>query len=310
MSGLVELGVVEAAAAVGTGEVSPVELVEAALERIAAVDGELGAYITVAAEAARAEALRREREARGDGPLGPLHGVPLAIKDNIETRGLRTTAGSAIVDRLPARDAAAVQRLRAAGAIVLGKTNLHEFAWGVTSENPHHGAVRNPWDRDRIAAGSSGGSAAAVVARTAAGALGTDTGGSICLPAALCGAVGLRPTIGRVSNRGTIPLAWSLDTVGPIARSALDCAALLGAIAGPDAGDPGTAAAAVDDYAGRIEEEVAGLTVGVPAEARAGAGAGAGAGCLRGRARPCCAGSASRSSRSTRSRWRRSTGRG
>ncbi len=135
----------------------------------------------------------------------------------------------------------------------------------MTSENPHHGAVRNPWDRERIAGGSSGGSAAAVVARTAAGALGTDTGGSICLPAALCGAVGLRPTIGRVSNRGTIPLAWSLDTVGPIARSALDCAALLGAIAGADAGDPGTAVAAVDAYAGRIEEEVAGLAVGVPA---------------------------------------------
>ncbi len=129
MSALVELGVVEAAAAVGTGEVSPVELVEAALERIAAVDGGLGAYITVAAAEARAEARRREREARGDGSLGPLHGVPLAIKDNIETRGLRTTAGSAIVDRLPARDAAAVERLRAAGAIVLGKTNLHEFAW-------------------------------------------------------------------------------------------------------------------------------------------------------------------------------------
>ena len=206
------------------GELSPREAVQSYLDRIAA-HAELNAYITVRAEAALAEA---------EAPQpGPLYGVPVAVKDVIDVAGVPTTAGSKILaGNVPARDAAVVERLRAAGAIVLGKLNTHEFAYGATTTSPHFGPARNPWSLDRVCGGSSGGSGAAAAADLAAGTLGTDTAGSIRIPAAFCGVTGLRPSSGLVSNQGVFPVSWTFDAVGPIARSAEDCALLLDAIAG------------------------------------------------------------------------------
>ena len=212
-------------------KISPVELLDAVLERIERLNPELNAFITVAAEHARADARRAEREIARGRHRGPLHGIPLPLKDNIETQGIRTTAGSKILaDFVPARDADVVSALRQAGAVIIGKTNLHEFAYGITNENPHYGPARNPWDRTRVSGGSSGGSAVALASGMGFGSLGTDTGGSIRIPSALCGIVGLKPTFGRVSTRGVIPLSVSLDHVGPLARSVDDVALLLAAI--------------------------------------------------------------------------------
>jgi len=215
-------------------KLSPVDLTKLLLARIDRLNPQLNAYITVTAELALAQAKKAERELfapRGRKSLrdrGPLHGIPISLKDNICTEGIRTTAGSKILqDFLPPRDARVFTQLRAAGAILLGKTNMHEFAYGVTSNNPHYGPVRNPWDRARIPGGSSGGSAAAVAAGLCFGSIGTDTGGSIRIPSALCGTVGLKPTFGRVSVDGVIPLSARLDCVGPLARSAADAAFLL-----------------------------------------------------------------------------------
>lgn len=220
-------------------KVSPVELTELYLARIERLNPKLKAFLTVASESAIAEARRAEKELFRGKRGNLLLGVPVALKDNIWTRNLRTTVGSAILrDFVPAQDATVVRKLRSAGAIVLGKTNLHEFAYGVTSENPHYGAVRNPWATDRIAGGSSGGSAAAVAAGLCAAAIGSDTGGSIRIPAALCGVVGLKPTFGRVSVHGVFPLAPSYDHLGPITRSAADAALVLECIAGRDPLDP------------------------------------------------------------------------
>ncbi|MGH3441447.1 MAG: amidase, partial [Nitriliruptorales bacterium] len=218
-----ELTLTEAARRVAGKDVSPVELVDACLERIDQVDDRLRAFITVYAEQAREVAGASAQLVAAGHRLGPLHGVPLGLKDNIGLAGLRTTAGSKVLDDwLPAVDATVASRLKGAGAIMLGKTNMHEFAWGGTSDNPHHGTVRNPWNPDRFPAGSSGGSGAAVASRCCHGALGTDTGGSVRLPSSVNGIVGLRPTIGRVSNFGVIPLAWSMDTVGPMTRTVED----------------------------------------------------------------------------------------
>jgi aspartyl-tRNA(Asn)/glutamyl-tRNA(Gln) amidotransferase subunit A len=212
-------------------KISPVELLDAVLERIERLNPELNAFITVAAERARADARRAEREIARGRHRGPLHGIPLPLKDNIETQGIRTTAGSKILaDFVPARDADVVSALRDAGAVIIGKTNLHEFAYGITNENPHYGPARNPWDRTRVSGGSSGGSAVALASGMGFGSVGTDTGGSIRIPSALCGIVGLKPTFGRVSTRGVIPLSVSLDHVGPLARSVDDVALLLAAI--------------------------------------------------------------------------------
>jgi aspartyl-tRNA(Asn)/glutamyl-tRNA(Gln) amidotransferase subunit A len=209
------------------GELSPREAVELYLGRIEA-NRELNAYISVRAEEALAEAAAAESRAA----RGALWGVPLAVKDVIDVAGARTTAGSEILrENVAARDARVVEGLRAAGAIVLGKLNLHEFAYGASTTSPHFGPARNPWALDRICGGSSGGSGAAAAADLAAGTLGTDTAGSIRIPAAFCGVTGHRPTIGLVSNEGVVPTAWSFDTVGPIARSADDCSLLLEAIA-------------------------------------------------------------------------------
>ena len=215
-------------------KLSPVELTKLMLERIEQLNPKLNAYITVSAELALEQAKKAESELfgprgrKGRRDRGPLHGIPISLKDNIYTKDVRTTAGSKILkDFVPQHDATVVAQLREAGAVILGKTNLHEFAYGVTTNNPHFGATRNPWDLSRIPGGSSGGSAAAAAAGMCYGSIGTDTGGSIRIPAALCGIVGLKPTFGRVSVADVIPLSPRLDCVGPLARSCADAALLL-----------------------------------------------------------------------------------
>ena len=215
-------------------KLSPVELTKLMLARIDQLNPKLNAYITVTAELAVAQAKKAEAELfaprgrKGRRDRGPLHGIPISLKDNIYTKGIRTTAGSKILkDFIPQHDAAVWTKLQEAGAILLGKTNLHEFAYGVTTNNPHYGPTRNPWDVARIPGGSSGGSAAALAAGLCYGSIGTDTGGSIRIPASLCGVVGLKPGIDRVSAEGVVPLSSHLDFVGPLARSAVDAALLL-----------------------------------------------------------------------------------
>ena len=263
-STLVDLTLAAAAAAVERLDVSPVELVNSCLERIAETNDVLRAYITVYEVEARTVAEAAETMIRAGHRLGLLHGIPIALKDNIALKGLHTTAGSKILaEWLPEEDATVANRLKGAGAIIVGKTNMHEFAWGGTSANPHYGFVRNPWDTDRFPAGSSGGSGAAVAARTCFGALGTDTGGSIRLPSAVNGITGIRPTIGRVSNFGVIPLAWSMDTVGPMTRTVEDCALMFGVIAGHDPKDDGTALITVEDYTADLDRGVDGVRIGI-----------------------------------------------
>jgi aspartyl-tRNA(Asn)/glutamyl-tRNA(Gln) amidotransferase subunit A len=233
-SDLCFLSIAEAAKLLRARKISPLELVDAALDRIEQLNPALNAFITIVAARARREARAAEREIARGRWKGPLHGIPISLKDNIWTRGVRTTAGSRILtDFIPKTDADVAGRLARAGAILIGKTNLHEFAYGITSNNPHFGPVRNPWNRDRIPGGSSGGSAAAVATGMCFGSVGTDTGGSIRIPSALCGVVGLKPTFGPVSVEGIVPLCASLDHAGPIARSVADVCILLEAIAGP-----------------------------------------------------------------------------
>src|SRR5438045_3976242 len=218
-------------------KLSPVELTKMMLARIERLNPKLNAYITVTAEVALAQAKKAETELyaprgrKGHRDRGALHGIPISLEDNIYRKDVRTTAGSKILKEfVPQRDAVVVTQLREAGAVLLGKTNLHEFAYGVTTNNPHFGPTRNPWDLARIPGGSSGGSAAAVAAGLCYGSIGTDTGGSIRIPAALCGTVGLKPTFGRVSVGEVVPLSRRLDCVGPLARSAAAVALLLGPI--------------------------------------------------------------------------------
>jgi aspartyl-tRNA(Asn)/glutamyl-tRNA(Gln) amidotransferase subunit A len=246
-------------------EVSPVEVTQECLGRIDRLNTSLNAFITVTGESALAEARRAEAEILRGQWRGPLHGVPLALKDLIDTAGVRTTAASALYnDRVPDRDAEVVQRLRQAGAVIVGKNNLHEFAYGGSSLVSYFGDVHNPWDSGRIAGGSSGGSAAALVAGLAYAAIGTDTAGSIREPAALCGCVGLKPSYGRVSSRGVIPLSLSLDHVGPLAMTVEDAAIVLQAIAGYDADDITTVDMPVADYVSPLREGAKSLRVGVP----------------------------------------------
>jgi len=221
------LPVTELARLLRAKKLSPVELLRAYLERIERLNPRLNAYLTVMAESALREARQAEREIARGKWRGPLHGIPVALKDNIWTRGVRTTAGSKVLaDFVPQQDAALVTHLRSAGAVLLGKTHLHEFAYGVTSNNVHYGPARNPYDLERIPGGSSGGSAIAVAAGLCAAAVGTDTGGSIRIPAALCGVVGFKPAFGSVSVDGIVPLCASLDHAGPIARTVEDVALL------------------------------------------------------------------------------------
>jgi aspartyl-tRNA(Asn)/glutamyl-tRNA(Gln) amidotransferase subunit A len=251
---------------IATKAISPVEVVRAHLERIAALDGELRSYITVCDDAALTAARAAEAQLMTGGPVGPLHGVPYALKDLYDTAGIRTTGGSRIFgDRVPAADATVVQRLAQAGAISLGKLNMVEFAYGPEGLNPHYGHARNPWDRavHRMAGGSSSGSGVAVAAGLAPGALGSDTGGSIRIPSSLCGITGLKPTYGRVSRAGVLPLAWSMDHAGPMTRSAADCALMLRAMAGYDAADASTSVLPVPDYSVALTGDIKGLRVGL-----------------------------------------------
>lgn len=234
---------------ISQGWVSPVELTEAYLRRIDLLDPQLISFITITADLALEQAHAVQEEIRRGVRRGPLHGIPLAIKDLFETTGVRTTAGSKqLAQHVPAEDSAVVARLRAAGAIMLGKLNMHEWAVSVTTINPHWGTCRNPWDRQRIAGGSSGGSGAALAAELCLGALGSDTGGSIRVPASFCGVVGLKPTFGRVSTRGVLPLSWNLDHAGPMARRVQDVAIMQQVLAGYDPADPYSIDRPVGDY--------------------------------------------------------------
>jgi aspartyl-tRNA(Asn)/glutamyl-tRNA(Gln) amidotransferase subunit A len=245
-------------------DVSPVELTQACLARIDRYDKTINAFITVMREQALAAARDAEGEIQRGRSRGPLHGMPIALKDNIDTAGVLTTAASGVFkDRVPAQDAEVVVRLKRAGAVLLGKLNLHEFALGGTSAVTFYGPVRNPWATDRVAGGSSGGSAAAIAADMCFGTLGTDTGGSIRIPASLCGIVGLKPTYGRVSNRGVIPMAWTLDHVGPMCKTVEDAALLLAAMAGYDPLDPTSVDVPVPDYRRTVGSETRKLRVGV-----------------------------------------------
>ncbi len=258
------LTLAELAASLRDKRVSPVEVTHAYLERIDALNESLNAYITVTADQALAEACRCEQEMLRGDYLGPLHGVPVALKDLYDTAGVPTTAASKIyAQRVPDEDATSVARLRAAGAVIIGKTNLHEFAYGVTTDSSYFGPTRNPWDVARVAGGSSGGSAAAVAAGLCAAATGSDTGGSIRIPAALCGIVGLKPTYGRISCHGLLPLSWTLDHPGPMARTVHGAAAMLTAMAGYDPRDPASANVPVPNYTAGLRDGVAGLRIGL-----------------------------------------------
>jgi len=246
---------------------SPVEITREYLQRIERLNSTLNAFITVMEEPALGQARAAEEEISRGLWRGPLHGIPIALKDLIDTAGVRTTSASALHEkRVPEKDAEVVSRLRAAGAVIVGKNNLHEFAYGGSSLVSHFGDVHNAWDDARIAGGSSGGSATAVAAGMCCASIGTDTAGSIREPAALCGCVGLKPTFGRVSGRGVIPLAASLDHVGPLAGRVEDAAIVLQAIAGYDASDVTSAEMPVPDYVSVLKEGTKGLRVGVPRE--------------------------------------------
>jgi aspartyl-tRNA(Asn)/glutamyl-tRNA(Gln) amidotransferase subunit A len=245
--------------------VSSIELTRACLASIERINPKLNAFITVLAEAALADAQRADQEIDAGHYRGIMHGIPIALKDILDTAGVRTTAASALYkDRIPAEDAEVVRRLRNARAIILGKQNLHEFAYGGSSMISFFGEVRNPWNTERVAGGSSGGSAASVAAGLGFAAVGTDTAGSIREPAAFCGLVGLKPTHGRVSARGVVPLAPSLDHVGPITNCVYDAAAMLQVLAGYDAGDPASIDMPVQDYTAVLTHLPAKLRIGVP----------------------------------------------
>ncbi len=239
MNELTSLTLTQARAAIRARKISPLELTDAHLARSETLNPKLNVYLQITADSARDAARAATRGMKRGAPLAPLHGIPLALKDLFDQRGARTTAGSVLLkENIANDDAFAAKKLRDAGAILLGKLNMHEWAYGVTTINPHFGACRNPWNAEHIVGGSSGGSGAAVAARMCMGALGSDTGGSIRIPASLCGIVGLKPTYGRVSLRGAIPLAWSLDHAGPMARTVPDVALMLQVIQGYDANDP------------------------------------------------------------------------
>jgi len=261
---LAALSLADASARIRAGRVSSVQLTEACLARIGTYNPKLNCFITVMREQALAQARALDAEQRGGKLRGPLHGIPIALKDNIDTAGVRTTAASAVFDdRVPHDDAEVTRRLKAAGAVLVGKTNLHEFAMGGTSATSYYGPVRNPWALDRNSGGSSGGSAAAVAADLCYAALGTDTGGSIRTPASFCGCVGLKPTYGLVSIRGIIPLSVSLDHCGPLARSAEDAAMVLNALTGYDKLDIASVEHAREDYVVGMKQPVAGLRLGI-----------------------------------------------
>ena len=259
------IGISELQQAYRSGDASPVEVVRHMLGRIEELDPALNSYLTVTAEQALEQARRAESEIRAGKQVGPLHGVPYAAKDLFDTKGIRTTVGSRILaDNVPGEDAAIVEKLAAAGAILLGKTGLHEWAYGITSSNPHFGPIRNPWDPERIPGGSSGGSTAALAAGLCSFSLGSDTGGSIRIPAALCGIAGLKPTFGRVSRRGAFPLGHTLDTLGPFGLTVQDSALVYQAVAGPDPADPTARDKPVELPSFERDPRLDGVVIGLP----------------------------------------------
>jgi len=255
----------EAAEGLRRRRFSSVELTTNTLARIERFNPTLRAYLTVTGDQALQQARQADAELESGKDRGPLHGIPIAVKDLFYTRGVHTSGGSPIYRNfVPDYDAFAVKRLQSAGAVMLGKLNMHELAYGITSANPHFGAVRNPWNAKHSPGGSSGGSGAAVAAGLAYGALGTDTGGSIRIPASFCGVVGLKPTYGRVSRHGVMPLSWSLDHVGPLTNSVRDAAVMLNAIAGHDAADDSSSRHPVVDFVPDDHGSVRGLRIGFP----------------------------------------------
>lgn len=261
---ITELSLSEAAELISQGQLSPVELTQAHLERIESLEPRLNCFITYTPDAALERARTAQAEILRGDYLGPLHGIPIALKDLFETEGLLTTAGSLFFkDWIPEENCEVVRRLNAAGVVNLGKLNMHEIALGVTNNNPHYGACHNPWQIDLTPGGSSGGSGAALAVGMCMGSLGSDTGGSIRIPAALCGVVGLKPTYGRVSLQGVVPLSWNLDHPGPMARRVYDVALLLQAIAGYDPHDPASVEMAVPDYVAQLPGGVRGWRIAV-----------------------------------------------
>ena len=262
MTDLPPTGLLESLA---SGDISSVDATSAYLERIERLDGSIGSFWTVDSDGALEQARAADSALQDGRQLGALHGLPVALKDNIDTAGLRTTNGAAFfADRVPDTDAEVTRRLREAGAVILGKLAMHELAFGATSQNEHFGVCRNPWDTERVPGGSSGGSGAAVAAGLCAAALGTDTGGSVRIPAALNCISALRATSGRISIRGVFPITWTLDTVGPMTRSVSELAALLEVLAGYDPGDPFSVDAPTEPYRDAVGKGVDGLRIGVP----------------------------------------------
>jgi aspartyl-tRNA(Asn)/glutamyl-tRNA(Gln) amidotransferase subunit A len=259
------LSLSEAAAGLRRKDFSPVELVKACLNRIESIDNRLHSFITITGDLALRQAEQAAQEITSGNYRGPLHGIPIALKDLYATKGIRTTCHSALLEHwVPDYDATTVAKLHEAGVVLLGKLGMHEFAFGGPSVDAPFPAVRNPWNVAHIPGGSSSGSGAAVAAGLCYGALGSDTGGSIRTPSSHCGIVGIKPTYGRVSRYGVVPLSWSLDHAGPMARSVEDCAILLQAIAGYDAKDPASANVAVPDFSAGLKDGIKGLRVGVP----------------------------------------------
>lgn len=258
------LSVADAGAQIESGVLSPLDLTRAVLDRIEATDSAINSYVLVMKDSALAEAEAAEARATAGTRLGPLDGIPMGVKDLYDTGGVVTTGGTgAYRFRVPAQDSTAVAKLRAAGAVIAGKTNTHELAFGGTTNNVHYGATHNPWRLDRVPGGSSGGSGSALAAGQALGALGSDTGGSIRIPAACCGITGHKPTWGLVSRAGVIPMSHTLDHAGPMARSALDCALMLNVLQGYDARDLDTVDRPAEDYTAAIDGGVAGMTFAV-----------------------------------------------
>jgi aspartyl-tRNA(Asn)/glutamyl-tRNA(Gln) amidotransferase subunit A len=248
-------------------QVSPVEVVDAHLSRIEATEPVLNSFITLLPEQARAAAARAERDIAAGKYRGPLHGIPVGLKDLFKTGGMRTTSGSRLFDGfIPQQDCTVAQRFQQAGAILLGKLNMHQLAYGPTGENPDYGHMHNPWDPDRYAGGSSGGSGSATAAGQCTITMGSDTGGSVRIPAALCGIVGLKPTYGLVSRYGLTPLAWSMDHPGPMTRTVEDVALALNAIAGYDPQDVASYRGPIPDYTAALADQITGLRIGVPRE--------------------------------------------
>ena len=264
MTDLHYLSIGEASRLIESGELSSTELIEAHLARVSETDGRLNSFVTLLSDESLVEAKQAANEVRAGNHWSALHGVPVGLKDLYYTKGVRTTIGSKITaDFVPDYDAAVTERFKDAGAVLLGKLQMHEFALGVTSENPHYGPAHNPWDPDGVTGGSSGGSGSSVAAGQCMAALGSDTGGSIRIPASLCGIVGLKPTFGRVSRYGVYPLSWSFDTVGPMTRTVEDAALVLNAIAGHDARDSYSVRRPEEDFTAQIGQDIKGLKIGV-----------------------------------------------